>query len=281
MSVLKSFRTMGRSGCIEIFDSAQEVVRVSAERKNTDSRFHDYRNGYEVERDWCGVDSYEHALELLKTGYQPIVDTMKSSLKVGVTGEMKRISFRNDVVGFQPVVPLAMQGVPNCMVNSYMKPIKSKVLNICYDSTASAMTDSEDIIDAGKKMLSALIKLEMQGYRFNLYAMQSYNRDRQSYIMCAKVKSANTAIDLKRISFPIAHTGFLRVIGFDWYGRCPLAKYLDSYGCALKYEMETDKISDMMSELMGEKVLYFSATEIIKEGEQEIMEAIKDGKSKV
>ena len=278
MSKLRRFTYKNRKGCIEIFGSAQEVVNVAMERKNTDSNFHDYQNGYEVDKSWCGVESYEEALEMMRTGYQPTVEKMKEVLKANLSGQSKRISFRNEVVGFQPVVPLMLQGIPTCMVNTYIKPIKTKVINICYDSTASWNTSVDDMIKAGQKMLGALIELEMQGYRFNLYATQTYNNDKESYILCTKVKSANTALDLKRISFPLTHPAFFRVIGFDWYGRCPMAKYISAYGKALRYIMDNDKASEMMSTIMGEKVVYFSATGILKQGKDDIKEVITNEK---
>lgn len=278
MSKLRRFTYKNRKGCIEIFGSAQEVVDVAMERENTDSNFHDYQNGYEVDEDWCGVKSYEEALKMMRTGYQPTVEKMKEVLKANLSGQSKRVSFRNEVVGFQPVVPLMLQGIPTCMVNTYIKPIKTKVINICYDSTASWSTSVDDMIKAGQKMLGALIELEMQGYRFNLYATQTYNNEKESYILCAKVKSANTALDLKRISFPLTHPAFFRVIGFDWYGRCPMAKYISAYGKALRYIMDNDKASEMISTIMGEKVVYFSATGILEQGKDDIKEVITNEK---
>lgn len=277
MSILRRYKYGTRTGCIEIFDSAQEVVRMAETRENTDSRFHDYKRE-PIDPKFCGVESRDEAIRLLETGYQPTVDKMRGLLKAKLNGESKRTAFRNEVVGFQPIVPLAIQGVPNCMVNTYAKPIKNKVINICYDSTASWSTKSDDIIAAGQKMLGTLIELEMQGYRFNLYAIQTYNRGDQTYILCVKVKSANTPLDLKRISFPLTHAAFFRVIGWDWYGRCPLAKYLDSYGHALRFEMGNAEASKMISSIMNEKVTYFSATGILKQGKDDIKEVITNEK---
>lgn len=271
MSQLKKYKYKNMSGCIEVFSNANEVVALSERREVTNSSFHDFRNGYKVDPDFCGVKSYEEALELMRTGYQPTVDKMKDSLKAHFSGQGKRITFRNDVVGFQPIVPLAMQGVPNCMVNTTIKPIKTKVINICYDSTASWSTSSNDIISAGQKMLAALIELETQGYRFNLYAMQPYASSGSADILCVRVKAANAPLDLKRISFPLTHTGFFRVIGFDWYSRCPYARYRSGYGHAMKHEIsDTNKISEMLSSIMGEKVVYFSATGILNKDVDEL-----------
>lgn len=283
MSKLTKYKSsvVRRSGCIEIFNSAQEVADKNGTREITNSSFHNMQEPGEVDSSFCGVKDYDEAISLMRTGYQPTVEEMKGALKVRIDGQSKRVSFKNDVIGFQPIVPLALQGVPNCMVNSSMKPIKSKVINICYDSTASWITKSDDIIAAGQKMLSTLIELEMQGYRFNLYAIQIYNDDTTSDILCVKVKSANTPLDLKRISFPLTHTGFFRVIGWDWYSKCPLAKYRRGYGQPIRTHIDDNKkISEMLSEIMNEKVVYFSATGIIKKGKNDIKETITNEKAK-
>ena len=99
--------------------------------------------------------------------------------------------------------------------------------------TASYSTKSESIINAGVKLLSAIVELEQQGYRFNLYAVQNYYSYGKGYILKVKVKDAMQPLDLKRVSFPLTHTGFFRVIGFDWYSKCPEAKYISGYGHSL------------------------------------------------
>lgn len=250
---------------VEVFNSANEVVEVSGRRKITNSRFHDMAKPGQVEEYFTGVKSLKEAWGLMRGGYQPTVDKLKTDLKPNLSGQGKRISFFNDVVGFAPVVPLALQGVPCSMQNSYMKPIKAKVLNIYYDMTASCMTDKNDIIAAGQKMLQAIMELEMQGYKFNLYAIQSYYaRGRGCDMLCTKVKSSNTPLDLKRISFPMTHTAYFRVIGFDWYSKTPKGKYRGGYGSALGYNFDESRMRDGFKEIFGENCVVFSCARILK-----------------
>ena len=153
---------------VESYSSAMNVVNDCRQRSITDSSFND--KSKQDFGSWEGVDSYEEALDLMKNGYQPVVDTLKTKLNANKMGERKRISFQNNIVGAVPVVPLAMMGVPNNMIDMKMKPIKCKVLDIYYDMTCSCGTKSKDIIENGRKLLSAIIQLEKEGYRFNLYA---------------------------------------------------------------------------------------------------------------
>ena len=138
---------------IESYNSSIDVVKDCKTRKITDSSFKNMQAKGKVESDseWYGVDSYEQALQFLEEGYQPTVEKLKAGIKANLQGQGKRISFHNDIVGYAPIVPLAVLGVPNSMINSRMKPIKAKVIDVYYNMTASCGTDSDDIIQAGIK----------------------------------------------------------------------------------------------------------------------------------
>lgn len=259
---------------VESYNSAEDVVKDCRTRKITDSRFNNMQvnlGGHSAS--WCGVASYDEALKFLEEGYQPTVDKLKSGIRASLQGTGKRISFHNDIVGYAPIVPLAIQGVPNSMINSRMKPIKAKVIDIYYNMTASSGTSSESIIQAGVKMLSAIISLEQQGYRFNLYALQTYYERNDCYILKIKVKDAMQPIDLKRISFPFTHTGFFRVIGFDWYSKCPKAKYISFYGRSIDYVYD---MTNYVKELFGNNAVWFSSVKVIKKDEEYIKEVLQN-----
>lgn len=264
---------------IEHYDSALEVAENCRKRTITDSRFHDMPN-HRIRKSWHGVDSYDEAIQLLRDGYQPTVEQLRSSFNAGVSGAKTRFSFENSIQGFAPVVPLALKGVPNCMINMQMKPIKTKVIDVYYDMTASCDIDSDDIIKAGQKLLATVIALERQGYRFNLFVTQSYTGDDSCDMLAIRVKRDNQPIDLKRISFPLTHTGFFRVIGFDWYSKVPGGKYRYSYGHALNYELSTSQMNEMAKQVFGKNAIYISAASIIEKDEKHIEEVLTNGNSK-
>ena len=254
---------------VEVFDSANEVAEVSSRRTITSSSFTDYSKSGSVDADWTGVKSLDEACQLLRDGYQPSVDKIKSGLKANVTGQGKRISFFNDVVGYAPIVPLALQNVPASMQNSRMKPIKAKVLNVYYEMTCRWSTTTEQILEAGSKLLAALIELEMQGYKFNLYAIQDYYSGGNGCdMLCTKIKSSNTQLDLKRTSFALTHLAYFRVIGFDWYSKTPNGHYRSSYGHALSYDFSNKQLNDAFVELFGKNCVVFSCSELIKDDKE-------------
>lgn len=263
---------------IEKYNSAMEVAEDCRRRTITDSSFND--KSMETFDSWEGVKSYDEALNLLTNGYQPTVEKLKKALKGTVTGSGKRITFKNDIAGFAPVVPLALQGVPNSMIGMTMKPIKCKVIDIYYDITCSAGTSSEQIIKNGQKILGAVLDLESQGYKFNIYAIQGYSDERSVDMLAVKVKSSTQPLDLKRISFPMTHIAFFRVIGFDWYSRTPKAKYRSGYGKALGYILSQEELDAFAKQTFGENAVYIAGKNIINREEDYIREVLTDAGNK-
>lgn len=262
---------------IESYTSAQEVVRDCKVRKITDDSFDDVSTK-SLSKDWEGVNTYNEALDLLNNGYQPSVEALNGALKVNAKGTEKRIQFENNVYGFSPVVPLAMKGIPNSMINMTMKPIKCKVVNVYYDMTVSCGVSPEQIIENGQKVLGAIIVLEKKGYRFNLYAVQSYSNNFDADMLCVKIKSSDKPLDLKRMSFPLTHPGFFRVIGFDWYSKCPVAKYRSCYGHALAYDMNPEERRDFANKMFGEGAVYISCKNVSTQNEEDLKEVFSNAK---
>ena len=263
---------------LELYGSAQEVVRDCQKRTVRGDGYEDMRTE-NIHDDWHGVNNYDEALRLMETGYQPTVDKLKSALKANVFGEQKRIKFENNVHGFVPIVPLAMKGVPNSMVNMTMKPIKAKVVDVYYDITDSCGTSIQTMTKSGQKLLGAIIELEKQGYKFNLYAIQSYTDSRGADVLCVKIKSSNAPLDIKRMSFPLTHPAFFRVIGFDWQGKCPIARYIGyGRGHALTREITDKEASEMIRQLFGKNAIYIAGKRIKDKDEDYIKEVLTNEK---
>lgn len=264
MSVIKTIKSpvFGKLN-MEVYGSAQEVAEHLETRQMTSSSFEDtFRSG---RRSFIGATK-EETFRMLREGYQPTVDALKGSVKVNCSH--KRFKSFNDVVGFQPIIPNAIMGLPNSMVNSSMAPIKTKVLDIYYDMTVSAWVDSDDLIKAGQKMLGVILEMEAKGYRFNLYVCQTYGDGKGCDMLCVKVKSANQPFDLKRMSFPVSHTAFFRGIGFDWYSKFPLGTYRSGYGTPMYYLKSQDEIKGEFKRLFGHGATYFSAQTIVKKKDE-------------
>ena len=263
---------------VEFFNSAFEVYDTCKRRDITDTSFNDMAN-HDISESWEGVKSYDEALKYLRNGYQPSVDKLKAGFKVNDPGQ-KRISFANNIVGGSAVVPLAMQGLPNCMIDTQMKRIKCKVIDIYYDITCSCGTSPETIIKNGQALLEIMLGLEYAGYRFNLYAIQSYTDSHDADMLAVKIKSSNQPLDLKRISFPLTHPAFFRVIGFDWYSKFPKGRYRGGYGHAMTYEFSHDEATKLIKEMFGTNAVYIAGKDIMNNGSSYVEDVLKKAGAK-
>ena len=255
---------------IEYYHSANDVADDCKHRAITDTDFKDYSKKGNNEASWTGCESYEQALEFLRTGYEPVVKDLEREYKLNAKGgEAKRITFKNDIMGYNPIVPLAMQGVPNSMVNMTMKPIKTKVVDIYYDMSVNCTITNKQILECGTDILSVVLDLEKQGYRFNLYAFQTYNDEKDCDCLIVKVKDARQPIDLRRMSFPLCHTGFFRLIGFDWYSRTPNARYRRGYGGELAKCLNDSEMKEFNRVVLGENAVALRADKLVHEDSRE------------
>lgn len=249
---------------IEYYDSANAVADDCKARKITDSSFTDYSKDYNICGGWAGCQTYSEALGYLRNGYEPAVEQLEREYRLNAKGgEQKRISFKNDIMGYQPVVPLAMQGIPNSMVNMTMKTIKTKVVDIYYDITANAGVSSSKILKCGTNILGVILDLEKQGYRFNLYSIQTYNDSQDCDCLIVKVKDARQPLDLKRMSFSVCHTGFFRIIGFDWYSRNPNSRYRSGYGTELSRTLNDEDLDNFNRVVFGDNAVVLRADRLV------------------
>jgi hypothetical protein len=82
-------------------------------------------------------------------------------------------------------------------------------------------------------------------------------------------------MDLKRMSFPLTHPAFFRVIGFDWQGKSPAAKYRGyGRGQPLKYSITKDQEKDFTKQVFGDNAVYIAGSRIIDQDEKYIKEAL-------
>lgn len=245
----------------ELYNSTKYVIEDATERPVRIS-------GYKLEgiyKGWYGVDSWDEAIELLRDGYKPVVERLKATLK-SKTDTEKKTQVVNAVQGFMPSVPLALKNIPQCMLTLDRNVPAARVIDLYYDMTANSDTDIDQFIKAGEAMLSVIIGLEKQGYRFNLYAVQSYTRhsDYKADFLCVKVKSSDKPIDIKRMSFALIHPAFFRVIGFDWESKSPIARDIGSgRGRGFYYDFSSKEKKEIIKEIFGENAHYLPGKALI------------------
>lgn len=262
MSIIRSIDALGGKfkANIEIFNSTMECVEKCKTRAITSSSFDEIKRR-SMSRSWEGVNNYDEALDLMHNGYSEQVSELKKVIsKCENCKYEKRTTSKNDVCGFSPIVPLALLRVPNAMINTYFKPVKSRIISIFYDMACNCGNDADDIISNGKKVVEAVIKLEHMGYRVELNSVQGYTDSNSADFIVVNVKKSNQPLDLRRISFSIIHPAMFRVIGFDWYSKFPIGKYRSGLGQSIRYSLSgEDEVNKLMSELVGNNAIYLNA----------------------
>lgn len=260
---------------VEEYTSANELVNTLKTRQVTNEWKGHTNDVDNPNKSFAGVGSYKEALNLLNDGWSEKVNEMKT-LTNKVTGNAinKRVSFQNNVVGFAPIVPLALMNVPNSMIDSKTKPIKSKVVKIIYNITVSWSVDTNTILKNGMKVVEAIINLERSGYRCELIAMQNYYDGNVADTLLVKIKEANQPIDLKRIMFPLIHPAMFRVIGFDWQDKLPSGKYMNARGHAIGYTFK-EKTPQIIKEAFGDNCFYLDNTMLENEDESYVEKVLK------
>lgn len=220
-------REVKKDFIMETYNSFTELLETCDSRKQN---FGDART--EEDFRFTGVHNYEEARELLQYGYSKDIKYIQAKVgELQKQGTVNKPKFINDIVGYAPIVPNAIIGIPQSMINQKMNPKKAKVVTVVYNGGNPARRDKKDILEYGAKFVSYVMNLEKQGFRVKIDSLLSFNNgDSENYILRVPVKSEFNPIDLKRICFPLIHSAMQRSIGFDWYERLPEARQISGYG---------------------------------------------------
>ena len=191
------------------------------------------------------TSNFEEAMNLLKNGWDDMANKLTTSLKViekEVKPAMKSRSCLS-VTGYQAVVPLYLQGVPNNMVNKKMTPMKQKVVTLNKSINYSCGVKSETIINESIKTLQIVKKLEAQGYRCNLNILfsvsESYGNTGKRFAIKVRIKSANEKLNVSKLAFPLVHPSMLRRLFFRFIEVYPnvTENFKHGYGFPMKDEV--------------------------------------------
>lgn len=166
------------------------------------------------------TESFSEAVELFKSGWSDMASNLVQRLKVIESKTEPTMKPRNklDVCGYQAIVPLYIQGVPNNMMNKKMVPVKQKVITINKSLDYNGMTSSDKIIEESIKAMQIVKKLEAQGFRCNLNIVlgttAGYGKNEKQFVVKVRIKSANEKMNVSKLAFPLVHPSMLRRLFF-------------------------------------------------------------------
>lgn len=223
------------------------------------------------------VESREEYIRLAKTGYKEGVEDLQK-FKMLVQRFEKKTKITNDVVGHTPNVPRFILGFPKDMINTKIKNLKGRILNIYCDMSISCMVSANQIIEAGAKIVAAIKNLELSGYRVNLYALCSGMSGPITSGVCnmlvIKLKDASEYLNLSKISFPLIHPAFLRGLFMEWCCKSPNTEVMRGYGRALRYNYSQEKIQHELTKAFQKDICYIPITDAVSYSMEKIKEII-------
>ena len=162
------------------------------------------------------TQTFDEAVELFKNGWSDMAQKLVQKLKIAESKMEPAMKQRNTlgVCGYQAIVPLYLQGVPNNMMNKKMVPIKQKVITINKSIDYKGSVSADTIIDESIKAMQIIKKLESQGYRCNLNIVLGGGEKDFSFYLKIRIKSANEKLNISKLAFPLAHPSMLRRLYF-------------------------------------------------------------------
>lgn len=181
---------------------------------------------------------FSEAVELFKNGWSDMATKLVQKLKVIESKTEPTMKPKNvlGVAGYQAIVPLYLQGVPNNMVTKKMTPVKQKVITLNKSIDYSGGVSADQIIEESIKAMQIVKKLEAQGYRCNLnIVLGSSEPDIKLYVKI-KIKSANEKLNVSKLAFPLVHPSMLRRLFFRFIEVYPhvTKSFVSGYGSPAK-----------------------------------------------
>lgn len=164
-------------------------------------------------------DSLEDAIKALEYGTDIYYKDFKKNIKkvqefISKKEKNKTANYKNDKVGFLPIVPRVLQGNPINMVNQDVKPKPFPTARIILEKSNSACVDSDDM-NGFYAIIFVLIQiLENRGIRCEIWIAESTYQSQEIMISKVKLKNYMQPLNIYKIQFPIIASDYLRRICF-------------------------------------------------------------------
>lgn len=179
---------------------------------------------------------FSEAVELFKNGWSDMATKLVQKLKVIESKTEPTMKPKNtlSVAGYQAIVPLYLQGVPNNMVTKKMTPVKQKVITLNKSIDYNGGVSAEQIIEESIKAMQIVKKLEAQCYRCNLNIVLGTTAGYPSkqFVIKVRIKSANEKMNVSKLAFPLVHPSMLRRLFFRFIEVYPnvTKSFVSNYG---------------------------------------------------
>lgn len=220
------------------FNSLQEFYKYICDTPFNEAFRWAKHSSVEADKHWTKTENFEEAVSLFKNGWSDMASKLVQKLKVIESKTEPTMKPRNtlSVCGYQAVVPLYLQGVPNNMMNKKMVPVKQKVITLNKSIDYHGGVSADKIIDESIKAMQIIKKLEAQGFRCNLNIVlgtsAGWGKDAKQFIIKVRIKSANEKMNISKLAFPLVHPSMLRRLFFRFIEVYPnvTKNFVSGYG---------------------------------------------------
>lgn len=265
----------GRINKVLYFNNINDFTKYISEQETNPVFRGMFLASKEYPSEWNGHMSTEQAIETLHHGWSAGAIDLEKKLNavkhdMAVDKEVKNIL---DVCGYQPIVPLYLNGVPNCMLRKQMQTKKQKVITINRSLSVSGSVSSKTLMEESTKVLQIIYKLEKMGYRINLNLVISCGL----YAVSIRLKSANERLSVSKLAFPLVHTAMFRRVFFRFIEVCEYSTpfHVGGYG-KVPEEHEFKEICSRGKEIHLPTLLYgMTEAEVNKLSVDELITRLK------
>lgn len=198
---------------IDYFTSIDELVKYLETHPSKR-----YNSSSEGDYGFTGTKSLKEALDLCKYGDEELRKQIyEETLKFNSIESIDKIKHMliNDVVGFMPNVPNYVMGIPMNMIRDNRTMVKSKIINIAINISASWNINQKELRNNAAKYLAAINRLEQEGYRCNVYSISASHYGANN-LLVTRIKTDREPMNIAKMAFPLCHPSMLRRLKFKW-----------------------------------------------------------------
>lgn len=218
------------------YDSLQEFYQYLVSTPFNEAFCWASHSSVEGDKWFTKTKDFSEAVELFRNGWSDMAAKLVQKLKVIESKTEPTMKPKNvlGVAGYQAIVPLYLQGVPNNMVTKKMTHVKQKVITLNKSIDYNGGVSADQIIEESIKAMQIVKKLEAQGYRCNLNIVLGTTADYPSkqFVVKVRIKSANEKLNVSKLAFPLVHPSMLRRLFFRFIEVYPhvTKSFVSGYG---------------------------------------------------
>lgn len=247
-SVSKSFKIIR-----EDYSSITTLLKVLSSRKNN-GPMNNQDASEKAPAQFTGTMSYSEAEKLILKGYSKILPQISAKCRKNIEilsqSYVKRQNPNiNEVYGVIPNVPRSIMCLPKDLITRKVVKRKTKTITIVYNICASCRNSTQNFIDAGITLLSAIKLLELSGIKLRLIccffaSVDSLSNTTECTVANLLLKDYSDRINMLKMCFPLAHPSMLRRFGFKFLETVPnLKSYKFQFGYGST--MSTEDLQDI------------------------------------